>query len=338
MTNDIFERNKKRRYLHKVSYTVQPQFNKYRLDRYLRIKMPWYSRSEIMSYIENGEFLRNGKVIKKGNRIYSDDILTRIYYREEPYIDISKIDLEIIYEDDELLVINKPPTIPVHPNSAYQNGTMLQILEQKYNYKNIKLAHRLDKETSGLILLSKNKETAAFLTEKLTNRSVEKRYLALVKGVVKDKYFTVKFKMGINRNSLIRLKQVPTENGVFSHTEFKLIKQYEGYALVEALLKTGRQHQIRAHLSHYGNYIIGDKIYGPDEMIFDKFIEKGLTYDMLKLLETPHHLLHAYKLSFYDKRRDKFFSFKAKLPKDFSGFIKCKVLKKDCNDKDTEIF
>jgi len=318
-------RNKKR-YLHKVSYEILPLYNKYRLDRYLKIKMPWYSINELNLYIENGEFLRNGKTIKKGNKLYSNDVLTRVYYKEEPYIDISKIDIEIIYEDDELLVVNKPPVIPVHPNSAYQSGTMLQILEEKYNYKNLRLVHRLDKETSGLILLAKNKEMAAFLTKKISHRNVEKRYLALVNGKVKDKYFTIKFNLGLDRNSKIRIKQGLADDGVISHTEFTLIKQYKEYALVEALLKTGRQHQIRVHLSHYGNYIIGDKIYGVDEMIFDEFVEKGLTDKMLNTLKVSHHLLHAYKLSFYDERRDLFFSFKAKLPKDFSKFILKNVL------------
>ncbi len=314
-------KNGKRKYLHKVSYEISPLYNRYRLDRYLKIKMPWYSRNELNSYIENGEFFKNGKLIKKGNKLYSSDTLTRIYYKEEPFIDVSRIEIEVIYEDDELLVVNKPPTIPVHPNSAYQSGTMLQILEEKYNYSNLRLVHRLDKETSGLILLAKNKEMAAFLTKKLTSRNIEKRYLALVEGIVKDKYFTVKFNIGIDKNSGIRIKQGPVDDGVFSHTEFTLIKQYDNYALVEALLKTGRQHQIRSHLSHYGNYIVGDKIYGVDEMIFDEFVEKGLTSEMLKKLKINHHLLHAYKLSFYDERRDMFFSFKAKLPKDFSDFI-----------------
>jgi RluA family pseudouridine synthase len=219
------------------------------------------------------------------------------------------------------LVVNKPPTIPVHPNSAYQSGTMLQILEDKYHYTDLRLVHRLDKETSGLILLAKDKLMAAFLTRKLTSRNIEKRYLALVNGVVKDDYFTVKFNMGTDKTSKIRIKQGPADDGVISHTEFTLVKQYKNYALVEALLKTGRQHQIRSHLSYYGNYIIGDKIYGVDEMIFDEFVEKGLTVEMLKKLKINHHLLHAYKLSFYDEIRDKFFSFKAKLPKDFSEFI-----------------
>lgn len=314
-------KNGKKKYLHKVSYEILPLYNRYRLDRYLKIKMPWYSRNELNSYIKNGEFFRNGNLIKKGNKLYFSDTLTRIYYKEEPFIDVSKINIELIYEDEELLVVNKPPTIPVHPNSAYQSGTMLQILEDKYNYKNLRLVHRLDKETSGLILLAKNKKMAAFLTKKLSSRNIEKRYLALVNGIVKDKYFTVKFNMGIDKTSKIRIKQGAVDDGVISHTEFTLIKQYEGYALVEALLKTGRQHQIRSHLSYYGNYIIGDKIYGVDEMIFDEFVEKGLTLEMLKKLKINHHLLHAYKLSFYDEIRNKFFSFKAKLPKEFSNFI-----------------
>jgi 23S rRNA pseudouridine1911/1915/1917 synthase len=324
MINNLIVNNK-RRYLHEVSYEINPLYNRYRLDRYLKIKMPWYSISELNLYIQNGEFLKNGKTIKKGDKLHSNDTLTRIYYRDEPYIDQSIIDIETVYEDDELLVVNKPPTIPVHPNSAYQSGTMLQILEEKYAYKNLRLVHRLDKETSGLILLAKNKEMAAFLTKKLSYRNVEKRYLAFVNGTVKEKFFTVKFNLGIDKNSKIRLKQGEVDDGLFSHTEFTLLKQYKDYALVEALLKTGRQHQIRAHLSSYGNYIIGDKIYGVDEMIFDEFVDKGLTPQMHKILEIDHHLLHAYKLSFYDEKRDKFFSFKAKLPKDFSNFIKTKL-------------
>ena len=317
--------SKTQRKFHKVKFRIQPLYNKYRLDRYLKIMMPWYSKNKLNTYISNGEFTKNGRVVKKGDKLNADDVLIRAYYKEERIIDINKIDIEIIYEDDELLVVSKPPTIAVHPNSAYQSGTMLQILEEKYGYKNLRLTHRLDKETSGLILIARNKEMATFLTKKFYKRNIEKRYLAFVNGEVTEKYFSVKFNMGDDINSKIRLKQWERDDGAHSHTEFTLIKQYKDYALVEALLKTGRQHQIRVHLSYYGNYVIGDKIYGVDEMIFDEFSGKGLTYKMLQKLEIDHHLLHAYKISFYDERRDKFFSFKAKLPDDYSKFIKNKL-------------
>jgi len=314
------------RYERKLKFDLLPLHNRWRLDKLLIAKMPWYSRNEIHKYIDKGEFTINGRVAKKGSRVNYTDNLVRHFYRYEPKIDTSKIDIDIVYEDESILVVNKPPVIAVHPNSAYQSGTMIQILKDRYNYKDIRLVHRLDKETSGLMLLAKTKEDAVYFMHKFINRNVEKRYLALVNGIINPNEFSVKIKLGLNNQNIVRIKNVETPDGVFSHTDFKLIKQYKNYALVEAFLKTGRQHQIRAHLSWYGNYIVGDKIYGVDETIFDQYTNTGLTLEMLNKLLVDHHLLHAWKLSFYDDRKQKFYSFKAKIPTDMINFIKTKAL------------
>ncbi len=306
-----------------AEYKIDSTYHNYRLDKYLSKIMPWYSRTQLQEYIERGEFYLNGLLAKKGDKVKQSSVLLRKYLREEPDIDINTVIIKTIYEDDDIVVFDKPPTIAVHPNSAYQSGTMLQILEEKYNYKDLKLTHRIDKETSGLILLAKNTKYANLLTKYFFNRKIEKTYLAIAKGIVKDKEFSVKLNLGTALNSIIRIKQGENNSdGLFSHTDFKLIKQYNNYALIQCYLHTGRQHQIRAHLAHYGNYIIGDKIYGPDETIFDKFVLNGFTEDMLEQLETERHLLHSYKLSFFDEIKQKQFLFKAPLPVDMINFIK----------------
>lgn len=231
------------------------------------------------------------------------------------------ISLPILYEDDNIVVVNKPPTIAVHPNGAYQSGTLVQLLEEKYGYQKLRPVHRLDKETSGAIMMAKNKRYATYLIDLFFDRKIKKQYLAIAKGTMIQPYFTVKVKMG-SVKSLVRLKQWPTEDGLFSHTDFRVIKQYNGYALVEANIHTGRQHQIRVHLSYSGNYVVGDKIYGPDEQLFDQYTLTGMTSDMLAQLETSRHLLHAYKLTFRDELAGKDIVVRAPLPDDMSGFIK----------------
>ncbi len=313
----------KKLYLHETKIESDAVHYRYRLDHFISIKMPWYSKTEIHKFIEAGEFFLNGVPAKKGKRLGLNETIIRKYWRAEAFVDYDSINIEKVFENENFIAFNKPPTIAVHPNSAYQSGTMIQILEEKYGYQNLKMAHRIDKETSGLILFAKTKEYTTYLVDKFFDRTISKKYLAVVKGIVPETIFSVKMMLGLSTNSKIRIKQGENpKDGLFSHTDFKVIKQYNGYALIEATIHTGRQHQIRAHISNYGNYIIGDKIYGSDEMIFDKFTLNGMDDEMLKTLEVPRHFLHAYKISFFDDFTKQEIKIKAPLPQDMQSFLK----------------
>ncbi len=322
--------NKQVSYNQRTSFKVTSTYNKWRIDKLLIHRMPWYSRNQIHEFIDSGEFTLNKKKAKKGARVNTGDIIVREFYKFEPKLD--DITIDIIYEDEDLLVVNKPQGLTVHPNSAYQSRTLIQILKDEYKYDDIRLVHRLDKETSGIILLAKGKDNCTFFMNKFQKREVEKIYIAVVDGIVKEKDFSVKIKLGLSKDNIVKIKNYESEDGYFSHTDFRVLEQYKNYALVQALLHTGRQHQIRAHLSWYGNYVIGDKIYGVDEKIFDEFASVGMTKEMLRRLMVKNHLLHSWKLSFFDERKNKLHSFKTPIPRSFCNFIekKCNVsLKED---------
>lgn len=239
-----------------------------RIDSYLSNKDDEISRVAVQRLIKNDKILVNGKSTKASYKVQKND---SIKVEEEKPKEISlkpqDIPVEIIYEDKDIIVVNKPKGMVVHPANGNPDGTLVNSLMSicKDSLSGIGgeirpgIVHRLDKDTSGVIVVAKNDKAHINLSEQIKNHEVEKTYIALVKGVVKANEATID--MPIGRSTKDRKKMAVTKTGKNAITHFKVIKRFHNYTLLEVKIETGRTHQIRVHLSQIGYPIVGDTTY-----------------------------------------------------------------------------
>lgn len=239
-----------------------------RIDSYLSNKDNEISRVAVQRLIKNDKILVNGKSTKASYKVQEND---NIKVEEEKPKEISlkpqDIPVEIIYEDKDIIVVNKPKGMVVHPANGNPDGTLVNSLMSicKDSLSGIGgeirpgIVHRLDKDTSGVIVVAKNDKAHINLSEQIKNHKVEKTYIALVKGVVKANEATID--MPIGRSTKDRKKMAVTKTGKNAITHFKVIKRFHNYTLLEVKIETGRTHQIRVHLSQIGYPIVGDTTY-----------------------------------------------------------------------------
>lgn len=247
-----------------AEYIIDEDYDNVRVDKFLRKKYKNIPLMGIYKMIRKGRVKVNGKKTKEKYRLLEGDILkviTNDVVEEKKFIDLKERDLKlitqgIVYEDDNILLFNKPYGIVVHKGSGHDYG-MIEILKSYYKNSDINFVNRIDKMTSGLILAGKNLKTIRKYTEYIRNKEVEKFYYVLVKGEVKEKKFIIE-------SNLLKGKENVNEDkeGKWSKTIFKTIKVKNGYSLLEAELVTGRTHQIRVQLAKKGYPILGDYKYG----------------------------------------------------------------------------
>jgi len=225
---------------------------------------------------------------------------------ESQNIEPEKMDLDIVYEDEDIIVINKKPYMVVHPTKSHFNGTLsngvMYYFKETGQNSIVRLVSRLDMNTSGLIIIAKNQFAHMKLSKEMREEHFQKRYLALVHGNLKEREGTIN--KPIYRESDDVIKRVVDPRGQESITHYKVLERYENADLVECLLETGRTHQIRVHLSYLGNPIYGDFLYGEEE---DELI--------------PRQALHAYGLDFYSPRTREKLSLRAEMPEDMKELI-----------------
>ena len=292
-----------------------------RLDSFLAGKLFEYSRQWIKKNILEGNILVNGKEVKpkyifKKNDKISVNISLPKKINLEPD---GSIKLDVVWENENVAVINKPAGLVVHPSDAHKSGTLVNaILARWPSLRNVGedkfrpgIVHRLDKDTSGFLLIAKNNKVFKYLKEQFQKRKIEKRYLALAYGQIDEK-------QGIIKKSIERSKKIPTKQKTVdienetdrskkAETRYKVIKKFHHYTLVEAIPKTGRMHQIRVHFASLGHPLAGDKKY---------------SFKRQKQMERLNrHFLHAAYLKF--KLPDgEIIEIKSELPKDLNNFLK----------------
>jgi len=282
-----------------------------RIDKYL-VKKVHLSRSQIQVLIDEGYVKVNGFIVKSSYKVKPGDIINVIIPPPENTEIIPKdIPIQIIYEDNDLLVINKPRGMVVHPAHGHYQDTLVNAL--LYKVKDLSgiggelrpgIVHRLDKDTTGLLVVAKNDFSHQKLSEQLKNRTLKRVYWALCEGEIPWDEKRVELPMA--RHPVYRKKMAIVYNGKISITNFKVLERFKGYTLVSASLETGRTHQVRLHLSHLGFPIVGDEIYG---RIDKRFGVKG-------------QLLHAKEISFIHPRTYERMSFSVPLPSDFERVLK----------------
>ena len=239
-----------------------------RLDSYIARKYKDLSRTMIQKLIENGEILVNGQKKKMSYKVnINDEISINIPEPEKTDLKPQDIPLDIVYEDNDIIVVNKPKGMVVHPANGNPDGTLVNAIMaiSKNSLSGIGgkirpgIVHRLDKDTSGIIIVAKNDKAHINLSKQIKDREVKKIYIALVKGAVNENEATID--MPIGRSTKDRKKMAVRKDGKQAITHFKVLKRYLNYTLLEVKIDTGRTHQIRVHMAEIGHPVVGDIVY-----------------------------------------------------------------------------
>jgi len=283
-----------------------------RLDTFLRNRLADFSRSRIKTLIEEGFIKVNGRQVKASYKVKQGELVeVRVPVEKEPVLEPQDVPFRIIYEDEHLAVIEKPAGVVVHPAPGHKEGTLVHgLLKRLKDLSGIGgklrpgIVHRLDKETSGIMLVAKNDISHRKLVEAFKNREIHKEYFALVYGVPELKAFKVEASIG--RHPVNRKKMAVLPSGREAVTLFEVKESFKKASLVLAKPLTGRTHQIRVHLSYKGHPILGDPVYG------------GLKHNIPK---PPRLMLHAWKISFVHPLKEKWVEFTSPIPEDFENYM-----------------
>lgn len=263
------------------------------------------TRAKIQSLIKSNNILVNGKPVKNSYKLNIGDEIDINIIEDEIDIKGEDIPLDIIYEDDDLIVINKPSGLVVHPSETKKSGTLVNGL---INYSKLSsidkefrpgIVHRIDKDTSGLLLVAKNDKAHLFLSEELKEHKIKRTYVALVHGLIKFDTGTIDAPIGRDKNDRKKMS-VTKDNSKDSITHFKVLDRYKNTTLIECNLETGRTHQIRVHMKYINHPIVNDPVYSRDKNI-DGFGQ----------------MLHAKKITFTHPTTKKEMTFTCDLPEEF---------------------
>lgn len=293
-------------------YKIKKEDEGIRLDKIISELEQNISRTAIQRMIEEGNILVNGNDVKTSYKVVEGDLIT--IQKEEPKesdLIPQDIPLSIIFEDNDMLIINKEKGMVVHPGNGNPDGTLVNAIMArcKDSLSGIGgkirpgVVHRIDKDTSGLVIIAKNDKAHIDISEQIKNREVEKIYLALVRGNIKENEAVIN--MPIGRSSKDRKKMAVDKKGKEAITEFKVLEKYDGFTYVEVKIKTGRTHQIRVHMAEIGYPIVGDEVYSNGR---NPFGIKG-------------QMLHAAKLGFVHPTTKEKIVFEAPLPEYFEEIL-----------------
>jgi 23S rRNA pseudouridine1911/1915/1917 synthase len=283
---------------------IYEKFERERIDSYLASIYKEYSRSYFQKLTDKQKIFVNDKFVLASYKLKKGDVISFKFDVEEILkIAPERIDLDIIYEDDDIIIINKQSGIVVHPSYGHQCGTLLNALmaHSKGKY-NLYLVHRLDKDTSGVIIFAKNEKSKISISKQLQKRAVKKIYLAAVKGIIVENKGRIEAPLGRSPQNRKIMSVNPLAKKM-AISEFNVFARRDGYTLVEVRIITGRTHQIRSHMKYINHPVVGDQQYGGSEVSID-----GKKYN--------RQMLHAYHVTFTHPRTSKIVEFKAELPND----------------------
>ncbi len=280
-----------------------------RIDKYLTTKTE-LSRNRIQELIDSNNILVNDKETKANYKVKINDLISIMIPEEEAYdLEPVNLNLEIVYEDSDVCVVNKPQGLIVHPTLTTKevtlvNGLMYQIkdLSGINGVNRPGIVHRIDKDTSGLLMVAKNDMAHQSLVTQLMNKTTNRLYIALVYGNIENNLGRINAPIG--RDKLDRKKMAVVEDGKQAVTNFRVLERFDGYTLVECKLETGRTHQIRVHMKYIGHPLVGDPLYGPKHVIGDS-----------------GQFLHAKLIGFYHPRTGEYLEFEVDMPDNFKEIL-----------------
>ena len=315
------------------NYTVDKGQSALRIDKYLFNKLENTSRNRIQDAAAAGFVLVNGKAVKANYKVKPEDEVSIVFEYPPREIELipEDIPIDIVYEDDDLLIVNKKPGMVVHPSYGHYSGTLINAL--MFHLKNLPLfksddprpglVHRIDKNTSGILLVAKNEDAKTKLSKQFFDRTTNRRYVALVWGGFDENEGTITGHIGRNLKNRKVMDVFPDgEFGKHAVTHYKVIERFGYVTLIECKLETGRTHQIRAHMKYIGHPIFNDDEYGGDRILkgttFTRY--KQFVQNCFKVL--PRQALHAKSLGFIHPKTGKEMFFDSELPEDMTEAIK----------------
>lgn len=292
-----------------MEYKIENDDELIRLDKFLLDKLD-VSRSKLQEMIKQGLVLVNDGKKKNSYVLRINDVINVIgELKIETDVKPEKMNLDIVYEDDYLMVINKPSGLVVHPAAGHYNGTLVNGLLAHTNSLSSNngevrpgIVHRIDKDTSGLLVVAKDDKTHEELSKQLKDKTLSRIYIALVHGRINHDTGTIDAPIG--RDPSDRKKMCVTENGKEAITHFKVLERYKDASLIECKLETGRTHQIRVHMNYINHPIINDPVYGPK-----------------KKINNFGQMLHAKEIGFIHPKTKEYMSFKCDVPKEFNDIL-----------------
>ena len=291
-----------------------------RLDKATSVLFEEFSRTKLKEWILNGNILLNGEIASPREKVNLDDEI-----EVNPVNEVSTewypedVNFSVLHETDDFLIVDKPINLVIHPGAGISSGTLANGL--LFNFPKLEelpragIVHRLDKDTSGLLVVAKNEKFRLYFIDLLQSRKVKKNYRALVIGTLRG---NLKIDMPIGRDKNNRTKMTCREDGKEAITHVKSVESYGGYSLLDVEIETGRTHQIRTHLAHKKLPIIGDKTYNTR-----KIIAKDTPDELKNLIRSfPRQALHAHKIGFKLPGTEEDVVFESKIPKDFKELIR----------------
>ena len=295
-------------------YKVEKDLEGIRIDKAISEKDSTISRAMVQKMLEDGKILVNGKVPKSSYKLVVGDVvqIEKVIPKEADIKPDEDIPLDIIYEDADILVINKQKGLVVHPGNGNPDGTLVNAIMAKCKESlsgiggEIRpgIVHRIDKDTSGLLIVAKNDTAHINMSEQIKNHEVTKTYIALVRGVIKENNATIN--MPIGRSTKDRVKMAVSKTGKNAVTHFKVLDRFKAYTLIEVNIETGRTHQIRVHMSEIGYPLVGDGVYSNGKNPFG----------------VEGQMLHSMRLEFKHPISGKEMRLEAKLPEYFEKVLK----------------
>jgi 23S rRNA pseudouridine1911/1915/1917 synthase len=314
-----------------------------RLDAFLVRHLTWRSRTSIQDLIKSGQILvdastpdqprgsgmpvvdtRPGHRLRHGSRVV---VLIPEHLRLAAVGPCSD-ELTVLYEDDGILAVDKPPFVVVHPGGRHLVDTLIQRVHARYGAGfelerggAPRLCHRLDRETSGVVLVGRNPQAHANVMGQFERREVEKEYLAIVRGEPAADTGVIDYPIASARASKVELKMAVVVDGLASRTEWRVLERHGKCSLLSCSPHTGRQHQIRVHLAAIGHPVVGDKLYGHDEDLFEKDLDGRLTREDLRALGMDRHALHNHRVAFVSPSTGERVEVKSPLPPDMAAYL-----------------
>ncbi|MEJ9211081.1 RluA family pseudouridine synthase [Bacillus smithii] len=296
--------------MERIEHIITEEEQHQRIDKVLSQWNEDWSRSQVQEWIKEGRVTVNGATVKANYKCEADDcIIVSVPEPEVLEITPEKMNLDIYYEDRDVIVVNKPRGMVVHPAPGHLSGTLVNgLMAHCKDLSGINgvlrpgIVHRIDKDTSGLLMAAKNDYAHEKLSQQLSNKTVTRKYKAIVHGVIPHDVGTIDAPIG--RDPKDRQKMAVVDNGKHAVTHFRVLERFSQYSLIECELETGRTHQIRVHMKYIGHPLAGDPKYGPK-----------------KTLNIEGQALHAEVLGFIHPRTEEYLEFKAPLPDDFSRIL-----------------
>ena len=300
-----------------ISFCVIIDEKRNRLDRFLAHELVDISRSKIQSLIESGHVFVDEKIIENPNYYLKKGEKVGVDYEKLPKTAIpsanSDVDFSVLYEDEDIIVINKPAGVVVHPGAGNYDHTLVNGLVSRYDLSagsdesRPGIVHRIDKDTSGILVVAKNDRAHALLAEQFQIHSIKRKYLCFCFGVPRMKIGKIETMIARDPNNRLKMS-VSKDKGKLAITNYKILKTFSSFASkIECELHTGRTHQIRVHMSHIGHSLIGDSIYKKKNYPIPKEIAKYIN-------EFPRQALHAYLLEFIHPKSKEIMHFEIDLP------------------------